>query len=210
MPSTITAPAPSSEPPLAATPLIGAVVAHGIEVPQQSPVGRRERAQMAVDRAREHGVRRRGHRARLRRAAARARRRARRARREPDAVAVRNVERREAAALDGVELRGADRRRAAHVLQAHDVRDCRIDVAAVARGAPLDAAVGSAFADAGLPQRFAAVGRIERVHDAGFLARDEDVRAARRAAPTSPRSRSRGPVRRPRDSSRRGCRTTEL
>ena len=182
MPSTMTAPGAVERAAFAGDAVDGLVVARRIEVPEQLAVRRRERAQMAVDRAREDGVGYCRHGARLRGAAARAAA-------ERTAWLGANQTRLPFATSSAVrpppwfgsscaEPIGAS---PGDVLQAHDVRDGRVDVAAVAGHAPLHAAVRAAFADARLPQQLAAVRRIERVDDAGLLPGDEDVGAARRA-----------------------------
>ena len=65
-----------------------------------------------------------------------------------------------------------------HSLQA-DIRDGDIDVLVVGGHAPLHAAKRAALADAPLPQHGAVTIRIERVHHAGFLPRDQRALAVR-------------------------------
>src|SRR5258705_9146160 len=110
----------------------GLVGADAVEIPDHFTVGRRVRAQVSIDRSREHDTGNRAHGRGLRRAAPFAVAASGR-RRVPDALAGLELERKQTAALSGIGIRT----QAVRNIGADDVRQGDVDVVAVGGGAPL-------------------------------------------------------------------------
>src|SRR6185369_3191663 len=134
----------------------GCVIPCGVYVPEHFPIRRRKGAKVSVHRSGKYRAIYEGYRTGLRRAAARPRRIARRTRREPNSLTVFGAQRAQSSALYRIEALAADRNWPAHDSgRTNHVGNRRVDVAAVARHAPLHATVGAAFPDSRLPEDLA-------------------------------------------------------
>ena len=195
MPSPITGPGPSSEPPRAGHAVHGLVGPDRVEVPDDAPGGRVVAANVAVERPREGHAGNGAHRARLRRTAARPAV-ARNRRRVPHARAVAQPQREHAATALPIgvgELR-VGQHHAAEVRQRH------VDVFAVGRRTPLHPAHRPALTDARSPTAARPRDR-DRPHRRCRTCGRPRARGGRcRAGPGSARPRSRSPGRWLRDS----------